>query len=83
MKNPMQKVILVIVLSFSTLSYGQTAKQSPNEIAMLKEINMVRTDPKGYIKYIDAYTRRMGVDSIARIAASLKAKLRNMDSFSN
>lgn len=74
----MQKVILVIVLSFSTLSYGQTAKQSPNEIAMLKEINMVRTDPKGYIKYIDAYTRRMGVDSITRIAAGLKAKLRSM-----
>ncbi len=38
--------------------------QSVNEKAMLKEINLVRTNPKGYVKYIDAFVERLGQDSI-------------------
>lgn len=71
------KTIVLCLLLFSTISI--LAQTTEREQQVLDEINLVRTDPTGYIQYIDSFLDYWESGATERAAAlELKKELKKM-----
>ncbi len=72
----------------SNLATGDFSFMTEKEKAMIEEINLMRTNPKGYIPYVDAYVAEMKTmmigssRSLEKAAKELKKELNNISTLS-
>ncbi|MDD3437529.1 MAG: CAP domain-containing protein [Candidatus Gastranaerophilales bacterium] len=72
----MKKIFLILLTLFPLII---SAQMTEREQQVLDEINLVRTNPKAYIVYIDEYLKVMDSDAAERASANeLKRELKKM-----
>jgi len=70
---------LILTFTLIVLSFGMFAQMTKREQQVLDEINLVRTNPKAYIQYIDSFLEYWDSDSGERATAEeLKRELKKM-----